>query len=125
MTAQLIRIPFRPHPHDPGPNAEPTAPKARPAPQSRARQRHTATTVTITPDTPFEALPVSLTPEEASRFLRIGRTQTYAACRNGQLPAVKVGSRFVISKYALARMLGIPVPELGEDVKGPLPADRT
>jgi excisionase family DNA binding protein len=47
----------------------------------------------------------TLTVEEAARVLGIGRSAAYIAARRGDLPAIRIGRRFLISRVALERML--------------------
>jgi excisionase family DNA binding protein len=60
--------------------------------------RHTAET---TP--PLEALTYSV--PEAGRMLGISRNTAYEAARNGTLPVIKFGSRYVVPRAALQRLL--------------------
>jgi excisionase family DNA binding protein len=46
-----------------------------------------------------------LTVAEAADLLRLGRNSTYAAIQRGELPARRVGRRWLISKDALERFL--------------------
>jgi excisionase family DNA binding protein len=50
---------------------------------------------TITPHTPWEDLPELLTPEEFQTVTRAGRSKTYDMLRNGEIPCLKFGSRFI------------------------------
>jgi excisionase family DNA binding protein len=47
----------------------------------------------------------TLTVEEAARVLGIGRSAAYIAARRGDLPAIRIGRRYVIPRVALERML--------------------
>jgi excisionase family DNA binding protein len=47
----------------------------------------------------------TLTVLEAARVLGIGRSRTYAAVQSGELPARKLGKRWLISRVALDRWL--------------------
>jgi excisionase family DNA binding protein len=46
-----------------------------------------------------------LTVEEAAIRLRIGRNTAYEACRQGTIPAIHIGDRWLIPRAALERML--------------------
>jgi excisionase family DNA binding protein len=47
----------------------------------------------------------TLTVEEAARLLGIGRNSAYEAVRRGEIPAIRIGKRFVVPRAALERML--------------------
>jgi excisionase family DNA binding protein len=47
------------------------------------------------------------TVEEAAARLNIGRNQAYAACAKGEIPAMRVGKRWLVIVAALDRMLGV------------------
>lgn len=49
--------------------------------------------------------------EEAAKVLGISRNTAYDAARNGQLPTVKIGRRFLVPKAALDRMLESAKPD--------------
>jgi excisionase family DNA binding protein len=42
---------------------------------------------------------------EAATMLGISRNSAFAAVRNGQIPALRVGRRLLISRHLLARMI--------------------
>jgi excisionase family DNA binding protein len=42
---------------------------------------------------------------EAARLLGVGRNQAYAAAQCGQLPSIRIGTRVLVPKNALDRML--------------------
>ncbi len=42
----------------------------------------------------------------AGRFLGLGRNLTFDAARRGEIPTLRFGRRLVVSKVALARLLG-------------------
>ena len=42
---------------------------------------------------------------EAGKLLGIGRSAAYEAARTGELPAIRIGRRWLVSKQALDRML--------------------
>jgi excisionase family DNA binding protein len=56
-------------------------------------------------------LPATLTVEEAARLLRIGRNQAYQAVASGELPAKRIGRRWVIPTVRLLRLLGVDAHE--------------
>ena len=43
--------------------------------------------------------------EEAAKLLGIGRSSAYEAARSGELPVIRIGRRWLVSKQALDRML--------------------
>ena len=45
------------------------------------------------------------TVEEAGRLLGIGRSAAYEAARSGEIPVIRIGRRWLVSKIALDRML--------------------
>jgi len=45
-----------------------------------------------------------LTVEEAARYMRISRNSAFEAVRKGELPAVRIGRRLLVSKQALIRL---------------------
>ena len=48
---------------------------------------------------------LTYTVEEAGRLCGIGRAAAYAACRSGDLPAVRLGRRWVIPRARLLALL--------------------
>ncbi len=50
-------------------------------------------------------LPEILTPEEARRYCRIGRTSFYEALRAGHCPAVRIGRQWRIARSSLLEWL--------------------
>ena len=67
------------------------------------------------PDEILELLRTELSvgPEIAGKALGLGRTSSYAACRCGDIPAFRVGSKFIVPTSKLREMLGIeslPLP---------------
>lgn len=50
-------------------------------------------------------LPLILTPDDVSAFLKLGRSATYEALRTGCIPAVRVGKLWRISRDALLNWL--------------------
>ncbi len=53
-----------------------------------------------------------MTAEEVAPFLGLGRTATYAAIRNGEIPTVRFGTRVRVPTAALWRLFGLD-PDLG------------
>ena len=51
-------------------------------------------------------LPSVLTVEEMAEVLRISRGSAYEAVRRGEIPAIRIGRRFIVPRTALERMLG-------------------
>lgn len=51
--------------------------------------------------------PLALTVEETAALLRMGLRQTYDAARRGDIPAVKIGSRWFVKRLELERMFGL------------------
>lgn len=49
--------------------------------------------------------PETTTVPAAAKRLRIGRNQAYKAVANGELPAIKIGRRLLISTAVLDRLL--------------------
>ncbi len=47
----------------------------------------------------------TLTVAEAARLLGIGRGLAYEAARRGDIPALRIGRRFVVPRVALERLL--------------------
>ena len=46
-----------------------------------------------------------LTIEEAGKLLGLGRSGTYEAAKRGDIPALKIGSRILVPKVALLKLL--------------------
>jgi excisionase family DNA binding protein len=47
----------------------------------------------------------TITVDEAALRLRIGRNQAYEAVRRGDIPAIRVGARWLVPTVALDRLL--------------------
>ena len=47
----------------------------------------------------------TLTVEEVGRILGIGRNSAYAAVRDGTIPTIRIGTRYVVPRAALDRLL--------------------
>jgi excisionase family DNA binding protein len=43
--------------------------------------------------------------DEAEKELGIGRNQTYAAARRGEIPTIRIGKRILVLREPLKRML--------------------
>jgi excisionase family DNA binding protein len=43
--------------------------------------------------------------DEAAKELGIGRNQTYAAARRGEIPTIRIGKRILVLREPLKRML--------------------
>jgi excisionase family DNA binding protein len=54
----------------------------------------------------------TLTVEEAARALGISRNGAYNAARRGDLPAIRIGKRFVVPKSAIEKLLGEKVDQM-------------
>ena len=48
----------------------------------------------------------TITVQEAGKLLGLGRAAAYNAAGNGELPAIRIGRRYVVPVGALRRMLG-------------------
>lgn len=60
----------------------------------------------------------TLTVEEAAKLLGIGRNSAYEGVRRGDIPALRIGGRYVVPRAALDRMLaGIASTEGGPHVE--------
>ena len=46
-----------------------------------------------------------LTIEEAGKLLGLGRSGTYEAARGGDIPTLRIGSRILVPKVALLKLL--------------------
>ncbi len=62
------------------------------------------------------------TVEEAGAVLGLSRGSAYQACRTGELPAIRVGSRYVIPVRRLAALLGADLEEPETAAPAPLAA---
>ncbi|HPC72554.1 MAG TPA: helix-turn-helix domain-containing protein [Treponema sp.] len=50
---------------------------------------------------------LTLTVEETAQLLDLSRSLTYEAVRNGTIPSIKIGRRYLIPKQGIERMLDI------------------
>ena len=64
---------------------------------------------------------LTVTVEEAARLLGIGRNSAYEAVRRGEIPAIRIGKRFVVPRVALERMLSDAGGSNGPYRPGPYP----
>jgi excisionase family DNA binding protein len=48
---------------------------------------------------------LTYTVDETAKILNIGRGQTYAGVRSGEIPSIKIGKRYLVPVVALERML--------------------
>ena len=58
---------------------------------------------------------MTLTVEEAGIVLGVSRSHAYEMVRQGLLPAIRLGKRWLISKRALMQMLGVTAEGDGHD----------
>jgi excisionase family DNA binding protein len=54
-------------------------------------------------------LPPTLTVERVAKLLGVGRNAAYEAVASGQLPALRVGRRWVVPTIPFLRLLGVSV----------------
>jgi excisionase family DNA binding protein len=59
-------------------------------------------------------LPPTLTVEQAAKLLGIGRNQTYEAVARGELPAMRIGRRWIIPTLRLLKLLGVGTDDVEE-----------
>ena len=65
----------------------------------------------------LQDLPPTLTVEQTARLIRIGRNAAYDAIAAGELPAIRIRSRWVVLTVPLLELLGVKVvDELAEVV---------
>lgn len=53
---------------------------------------------------------LTMTVEEAGKALGISRASAYLAARNGELPTVRIGRRYLVPIAALQRLLSTVLP---------------
>ena len=46
-----------------------------------------------------------LTPEEAGKVLRLGRSSVYAGIAKGEIPSIRVGHKLLVPRAALEKLL--------------------
>ncbi len=56
----------------------------------------------------------TMTVDEAAKQLGIGRNQAYEAAKNGQIPCMRIGRRFLILRQPLQRLLNGEKRAVGE-----------
>jgi len=62
---------------------------------------------------------LTLTVEECSKVLGIGRQLAYDRIKTGEIPVIKVGRRLLVPRRALEKLLEEPKPiNLRENLKG-------
>ena len=62
---------------------------------------------------------LTLTIEETAELLGISRNSAYLAVRSGQLPVLKIGRRYLVSRANLEAMLELKQPNLmTEEING-------
>ncbi|MGH8906199.1 MAG: helix-turn-helix domain-containing protein [Egibacteraceae bacterium] len=54
-------------------------------------------------------LPPTLTVEQAAKLLGVERNAAYEAVASGELPALRIGRRWVVLTVPFLRLLGVPV----------------
>jgi len=86
-------------------------------------QTSTGSETTYLPEEILKLLRTELTvgPEIAGKALGLGRSASYAACRTGDIPALRLGSKFVIPTSRLRQMLGIDPSPLPSPTTAALP----
>lgn len=57
----------------------------------------------------FEDLPDVMTVNQAARYLRISRNRAYEEIAQGKIPSVRFGRSIRVTKWGLAKTLGLPV----------------
>ena len=53
---------------------------------------------------------LTLTIEEAAKVLGIGRQLAYDRVKTGEIPAIRIGRRLLVSRAALEKLLADPKP---------------
>ena len=63
---------------------------------------------------------LTLNVEEAAKLLGIGRNLAYDRVKTGEIPAIKIGRRFLVPRSALEKLLSDPKPlKLTPGMKSP------
>ena len=57
----------------------------------------------------------TITVEEAAPILGVGRSAAYAAVRDGEIPAIRVGRRLIVPVGRLRQLLGEIEPATNDD----------
>jgi excisionase family DNA binding protein len=65
--------------------------------------------------------PLVLSVEEAAELLGLSRGSAYAAVRCGEIPAVRVGRRWLVPRARLLELLGQPQETREAGLPGPKP----
>lgn len=53
----------------------------------------------------LEDLPDAMSVTEAAKFLGVSKNGAYEAIRRGEIPGIKIGSRFIVPKAAFIKLL--------------------
>ena len=61
----------------------------------------------VKPQIHFDALPDWMTPDEVSKFLRIGRSALYERLRSGEINSRRFGRQYRISRETLRPSVGL------------------
>jgi excisionase family DNA binding protein len=61
---------------------------------------------------------------QAALYLGVSRPTLRIALRDGTIPAIKIGTRYIISKTALDQMMGVRMVPLPPPIEIPDPAVR-
>jgi excisionase family DNA binding protein len=62
---------------------------------------------------PMERDRIVLDVPEAGRLLGLSRNAAYEAAKRGQIPTIRIGSRILVPRAALARLLETTAPRIG------------
>jgi|TARA_Y100000031_G_C7947318_1_gene259881 excisionase family DNA binding protein len=60
----------------------------------------------------------AMTVEQTAKFLGIGRSMAYEAARSGELPARRIGTRWIIPVGELERWMAASSHDVPQDVLG-------
>lgn len=60
----------------------------------------------------------TLSIDEVARILGIGRAGAYAAAKHGDLPVIRIGSRILVVRAALERLLASAGKKIGTESSG-------
>lgn len=59
------------------------------------------------PGTPYDDLPIILTPKDVQRFLGWNKNQVYNLFRSKKFPAERIGNKYIIPKQRFLYWLGV------------------